>query len=70
MSRLQDKAVRLRVVARGKTDAQTQDSASYLRATADSIDDTANRCTEPRVVSELQHISEELRAEAARLELW
>ena len=42
--------------------------ASYLRTQADSIDETANRCTDPAIVSELQHISSELRAEAEKLE--
>jgi hypothetical protein len=42
--------------------------ASYLRTQADNIDETANRCTDPVIVSELQEISCELRAEAEKLE--
>jgi|tagenome__1003787_1003787.scaffolds.fasta_scaffold20095956_2 hypothetical protein len=42
--------------------------ASYLRAQADDIDHTASRCTDPMIVSELQHISSEIRSEAAKLE--
>ena len=42
--------------------------ASYLRTQADSIDETADRCTDPVIVSELQEISSELRAEAEKLE--
>jgi hypothetical protein len=44
------------------------DVASYLRTQADSIDETANRCTDPVIVSELQQISSDLRAEAEKLE--
>ena len=43
-------------------------AASYLRTQADSIDETANRCTDPVIVSELQEISSELRTEAEKLE--
>ena len=42
--------------------------ASYLRTQADSIDDTASRCTDPMIVSELQEISTELREKAEKLE--
>ena len=42
--------------------------AFYLRTQADSIDETANRCTDPVIVSDLQQISSELRAEAEKLE--
>ena len=42
--------------------------ASYLRTQADNIDDTAGRCTDPVIVSELQEISAELRTEAEKLE--
>ena len=41
---------------------------AYLRSQADGIDDTAKRCTDPLIVSELEQISAELREEAARLE--
>lgn len=44
------------------------DIVSFLRDQADDIDDTAQRCNDPVIVSELQHISERLRAEALRLE--
>jgi hypothetical protein len=42
--------------------------ASYLRTQADSIDDTASRCTDPMIVSELQEIGAELREKAEKLE--
>ena len=42
--------------------------ASYLRTQADNIDETANRCTDPVIVSELHEISSELRTEAEKLE--
>jgi hypothetical protein len=44
------------------------DVASYLRTQADSIDETANRCTDPVIASELQQISSDLRTEAEKLE--
>ncbi len=44
------------------------DVASYLRAQADNIDETADRCTDPMIVSELHAISTEIRAEAEKLE--
>lgn len=44
------------------------DIISFLRDQADDIDDTAKRCNDPVIVSELRHISERLRAEASRLD--
>jgi hypothetical protein len=44
------------------------DIVLFLRDQADDIDDTARRCNDPAIVSELQYISEQLRAEALRLE--
>jgi hypothetical protein len=41
---------------------------SFLKTQADNIDDTAKRCTDPVIVSELQHISSQLREEAHKLE--
>jgi hypothetical protein len=45
-----------------------KDLISFLKTQADSIDDTAKRCTDPRIVAELQYISSNLREEAHRLE--
>ena len=45
-----------------------KDVVSFLKAQADNIDDTAKRCTDPAIVSELQYISSELREEANKLE--
>jgi hypothetical protein len=41
---------------------------SFLRTQADNIDDTARRCTDPVIVSELRYISSQLREEASKLE--
>lgn len=40
----------------------------FLRQQAHSILDTASRCTDPQVVSELEEVCEELRAKAEALE--
>ena len=45
-----------------------KDVISFLKTQADSIDDTAKRCTDPVIVAELQYISSELREEANKLE--
>ena len=45
-----------------------KDMISFLKTQADNIDDTAMRCTDPAIVSELQYISSELREEANKLE--
>ena len=45
-----------------------KDVVSFLKAQADNIDDTAKRCTDPVIVSELQYISSRLREEANKLE--
>ena len=44
------------------------DVVSFLKTQADNIDDTANRCTDPAIVSELHYISSELREQATKLE--
>jgi hypothetical protein len=44
-----------------------KDVISFLKTQADSIDDTARRCTDPVIVSELQYISSP-REEAHKLE--
>jgi hypothetical protein len=41
---------------------------SFLKTQADNIDETAKRCTDPVIVSELQYISTQLREEAHKLE--
>jgi len=68
MAQLQNTPVRLRIVWPAVIGTPMGDVVSYLRAQADNIDDTANRCTDPVIVSELQQISSELRAEAEKLE--
>jgi hypothetical protein len=45
-----------------------EDIISFLRVQADEIDETADRCNDPLVVSELQHISAQLREKAVLLE--
>ena len=45
-----------------------KDVVSFLKMQADYIDDTAKRCTDPVIVSELQYISSQLREEANKLE--
>jgi hypothetical protein len=40
----------------------------FLRQQADSIMETASRCTDPAIVSELEEISKELRARAEMLD--
>ena len=45
-----------------------KDVVSLLKTQADNIDDTAKRCTDPSIVSELQYISSQLREEANKLE--
>jgi len=42
--------------------------SSFLRQQADSILETASRCTDPVISSELREIAEELRTEAEALE--
>ena len=44
------------------------DVSSFLKTQADGIDDTAKRCTDPAIVSELQYIISQLREEATKLE--
>ena len=72
MAQLQNSPVRLRLVppAAMPTVIGTPmgNVTSYLRRQADNIDETANRCTDPVIVSELHEISSELRAEAEKLE--
>lgn len=41
---------------------------SFLRTQADNVDDTARRCTDPVIVSELHYISSVLREQAHKLE--
>jgi hypothetical protein len=45
-----------------------KDVISFLKTQADNIDDTAKRCTDPVIASELQYISLQLREEANKLE--
>jgi hypothetical protein len=45
-----------------------QDVVLYLREQAEHTDDTAKRCTDPAIVSELQHMSSDLREKAKELE--
>ena len=68
MAQLQNSPVRLRIVWPAVIGTPMVNVVSYLRAQADNIEDTANRCTDPVIVSELQQISSELRAEAEKLE--
>jgi hypothetical protein len=68
MSPLQKLPSRLRIVPGGIVGAPMKDLISFLKTQADSIDDTAKRCTDPRIVAELQYISSNLREEAHRLE--
>jgi len=68
MSQLQNSPARLRIVSQAAVGTPMCNVASYLRAQADDIDETASRCTDPMIVSELQHISSGIRAEAAKLE--
>ena len=68
MPQLQNSSVRLRIVSSAVIGAPMGNVVSYLRSQADSIDETANRCTDPMIVSELQQISSELRAKAEKLE--
>ena len=45
-----------------------EDIIVFLRDQADSLDDTAKRCTDPVIVSELRYTVSELRAQADKLE--
>ena len=67
MSQLQNRFGRFRIVPGGRSGAATQDAILCLREQADHMDDTAKRCTDPAIVSELQHISSDLRAKAKEL---
>jgi hypothetical protein len=68
MSRLQSSAARLRIVSGGETRTAMSDVISFLRTQADSLDDTAKRCTDPVIVAELQYIISELRTQANKLQ--
>jgi regulator of extracellular matrix RemA (YlzA/DUF370 family) len=68
MSPLQKPPSRLRIVSADVARAPMKDVISFLKTQADNIDDTAKRCTDPVIVSELQHISSRLRDEATKLE--
>ena len=68
MPQLHNSPVRLRIVPPAVIRTPMGNVAFYLRTQADSIDETANRCTDPVIVSDLQQISSELRAEAEKLE--
>jgi hypothetical protein len=68
MSQLQSGAARLRIVSGGETGAAMSDVISFLRTQADSLDDTAKRCTDPAIVAELQYTISELRTQADKLE--
>ena len=68
MSQLQGGAARLRIVTGQDTGAAMSDVISFLRAQADSLDDTAKRCTDPAIVAELQYTISEMRVQADQLE--
>jgi hypothetical protein len=68
MSPLQKLPSRLRVVSADVARAPMKDLISFLKTQADNIDDTAKRCTDPAIASELQYISLQLREEANKLE--
>jgi len=55
------------IKGREKVDA-LDEVISLLRRQAANIDDTASRCTDPKIVSELKYISVQLQEEARRLE--
>ena len=59
---------RLRLVTEKAAAPALDDPIAVLKLHADNIADTAKRCTDPQVVSELQSITQELIAAAARLE--
>ena len=44
------------------------EAAAFLRSQADNLKDTAKRCTDPVIVSELEQTIEELLAEANKLD--
>ena len=66
MTTLRQHSLRVRVVSRVRGEMDT--IASFLRSMADSIQDTANRCTDPVIVSELEHSVEKLREKASEVE--
>ena len=68
MSQLRNSISRFRIVSGRETGTAMQDVVLYLREQADHIDDTVKRCTDPAIVSELQHISSVLREKAQELE--
>jgi hypothetical protein len=68
MPQLQNSIGRFRIVPGGSTGAAMRDVILFLRTQADNINDTAKRCTDPAIASELQHISSQLAEEAQRLE--
>ena len=68
MSPLQKPPSRLRIISGEVTIASMKDVISFLKAQADYIDDTAKRCTDPVIVSELQYIINQLREKAHKLE--
>lgn len=67
MRQLQISPIRLRIVS-AVIGTPMGNVTSYLRMQADNIEETANRCSDPVIVSELHEISSELRAEAEKLE--
>jgi hypothetical protein len=67
MTALQTLGPRLRIVPL-KTGPSMQELIAFIRAQAANIDDTAKRCTDPVIISELRYISAEMRAEAAKAE--
>jgi len=68
MSPLQKPPSRFRIVSGVVVGAPMKDVISFLKTQADSIDDTAKRCTDPVIVAELQYIGTQLREEAHKLE--
>ena len=68
MSQLQSGAARLRIVTSDDSGAKMSEAAAFLRSQADNLKDTAKRCTDPVIVSELEQTIEELLAEANKLD--
>jgi hypothetical protein len=67
MSIMQHSQMRLRLVP--TTLGMPMDTVPFfLRQLADSIEETASRCTDPAIVSELQYICGQLRARAEALD--
>jgi hypothetical protein len=68
MSVMQLCPVQLRLVPKTTLGMPMDTVPFFLRQQADSIEDTASRCTDPAIVSELQYICQELRSRAQVLD--